>query len=156
MTPDLLRETLKEVLYGPDLRFGLGTGLFSEKEAGLLRAAHALTYAQAVTPAAPGRPSAAGVVIHLRQHLDHAAALLRDPYALRADEPEAWEHAPPTEREWRGELVGLAQAGQALYEALFLPLDSQGLRTAYAAVLHAAYHTGALRFYLGNLQAGQG
>lgn len=156
MTPDLLRETLREVLYGPDLNFGLGTGLFSEKEAGLLRTAHALTFAQAVAPAAAGRPSAAQVVTHLRQHFEHTAALLRDAYALRPDEPDAWDHTPATEREWRGELVRLAQAGQALYEALFLPLDLQGQRTAYAAVLHAAYHTGALRFHLGNLQAGPG
>ncbi|MFC4426719.1 hypothetical protein [Deinococcus navajonensis] len=156
MTPDLLRETLREVLYGPDLKFGMGTGLFSEQEAGLLRAAHALTFVQARTPAGPGRPCASQVVIHLRQHLEHTAALLRDPYALRPDEPEAWDHAPGTEREWRGELVRLAQAGQALYEALFMPLDTQGQRTAYAALLHAAYHTGALRFHVANLQAAQG
>ncbi|MFD1731218.1 hypothetical protein ACFSC4_09390 [Deinococcus malanensis] len=152
MTPDLLRETLREVLYGPNLSFGLGTGLFSEKEAGLLRTAHAFTYMQAAAPAAPHRPSPAQVVVHLRQYLEHAAAELQDPLALRPDEPEAWE-MQVTPALWRDELVRLAWAGQALYEALYLPLNPEQTRVAHAAVIHAAYHTGALRFHLGNLKA---
>lgn len=152
MTPDLLRETLREVLYGPNLSFGLGTGLFSEKEAGLLRTAHAYTYMQASAPAAPGRPSPAQITVHLRQFLEHAAAELQDPLALRPDEPEAWD-LQVTATLWRDELVRLSRAGQALYDALYLPLDTEQTRVAHAAIIHAAYHTGALRFHLGNLQA---
>lgn len=152
MTPDLLRETLREVLYGPNPSFGLGTGLFREKEAGLLRTVHGFSYAQAAAPAAPDRPSPAQVVVHLRQYLEHAAAELQDPLTLRPDEPEAWD-MQVTATAWRDELVRLARAGQALYDALYLPLNAEQTRLAHAAILHAAYHTGALRFHLGNLQA---
>lgn len=152
-TPELLREMLREVLYGPD-GGPLAVGLFSVGEAGLLRTVHALTPAQANAPAAPGRPTPAQVTVHLRQSLDLAAAQLADPYALLPDEADAWSVHPATPQAWRLELVALARAGQNLYEALYLPLSPEGLRTAFGAVAHAAYHTGALRFHLGNLTAG--
>ena len=153
MTPELLREALREVLYGPSVTFGFSAGLFSDPETGLLRTAHAFTFPQAQQAAGPGRPAAAQVVVHLRQHLEHAAAQLSDPHALRPDEPDAWDAQRLTEASWRAELVALARAGQGLYDALFGALDAEALRVAHGAVLHAAYHTGALRFHLRNLQA---
>lgn len=152
-TPELLRETLKEVLYGPSISFGLSTGLFSDAESGLLRAAHGFTHAQAVTPAAPGRPSPAQMVRHVRQQLAFTAAQLQDPHALLPDEDDAWTAPPPSSAAWREELVALAGAGQALYEALYLPLNAEQLRVAHGGILHAAYHTGALRFHLRNISS---
>ncbi|GGL76151.1 hypothetical protein GCM10010840_12800 [Deinococcus aerolatus] len=152
-TPELLREMLREVLYGPD-GGPLAVGLFSVGEAGLLRTVHALTPAQASAPAAPGRPTPAQVTVHLRQSLDLAAAQLADPYALLPDEADAWSVRPATPQAWRLELVALARAGQNLYDALYLPLSPEGLRIAFGAVTHAAYHTGALRFHLASLTAG--
>ena len=151
-TPELLREGLREVLYGPD-GGPLAVGLFSVGEAGLLRTVHALTPAQANAPAAPGRPTPAQITVHLRQSLELAAAQLSDPYALLADDTEAWSVWITSPQAWRAELVALARAGQTLYEALYLPLSPDGLRLAFGAVAHAAYHTGALRFHLANLLA---
>ncbi|GGO18343.1 hypothetical protein GCM10008949_01470 [Deinococcus humi] len=153
-TPELLREGLREVLYGPD-GGPLAVGLFSVGEAGLLRTVHALDFAHVNTPAAPGRPTPAQITVHLRQSLDLAAAQLTDPYALLSDEADAWSVRPANPQAWRSELVSLARAGQGLYEALYLPLSPEGLRIAFGAIAHAAYHTGALRFHLANLTAGQ-
>lgn len=152
-TPELLRTMLREVLYGPD-GGPLAVGLFSVGEAGLLRTVHALTPAQADASAAPGRPTPAQLTVHLRQSLELAAAQLSDPYALLADEADAWSVRVTSPQAWRAELVALARAGQTLYEALYLPLSPEGLGTAFGAVTHAAYHTGALRFHLANLRAG--
>ncbi|MDV6376136.1 hypothetical protein [Deinococcus arenicola] len=154
-TPEVLREMLREVLYGPD-GGPLAVGLFSVGEAGLLRTVHAFTQAQATAPAAPGRPTPAQITVHLRQSLDLAAAQLTDPYALLPDETDAWTVRFASPQAWRTELVSLSRAGQNLYEALYLPLLPEGLRIAFGAVAHAAYHTGALRFHLANLAAAEG
>ncbi|CAM4262938.1 hypothetical protein [Deinococcus marmoris] len=154
-TPEVLREMLREVLYGPD-GGPLAVGLFSVGEAGLLRTAHALTFAQASAPAAPGRPTPAQITVHLRQSLELAAAQLSDPYALLPEEEGAWTVRFASPQAWRLELVALARAGQTFYEALYLPLSPDGLRIAFGAVAHAAYHTGALRFHLANLRADMG
>ncbi|CAM3472451.1 DinB-like domain-containing protein [Deinococcus saxicola] len=151
-TPELLREMLREVLYGPN-GGPLAVGLFSVGEAGLLRTVHALSFPQASAPVVPGRPTPAQITVHLRQSLELAAAQLADPYALLPDEEDAWTVHFTSSQAWRLELVALARAGQILYEALYLPLSSDGLRVAFGAVAHAAYHTGALRFHLVNLQA---
>ncbi len=151
-TPEVLREMLREVLYGPD-GGPLAVGLFSVGEAGLLRTVHAFTQAQATAPAAPGRPTPAQITVHLRQSLELAAAQLADPYALLPDEADAWTAHFASPQAWRMELVALARAGQHFYEALYLPLSPDGLRIAFGAVTHAAYHTGVLRFHLANLRA---
>lgn len=158
-SPELLRETLREVLYGPPTTFGLsrfeaGGSLFSEPDAGLLRVAHAFTPAQALAPAAPGRPSAAQIVLHICQHLEHVSAVLHDPYALRPDEPEAWA-VTLTPDQWQGTLVRLARAGQGLYDALYRPLTPEMLRMAHGGIVHAASHAGALHFHLRNVQVGE-
>ncbi len=153
-TPELLREMLREVLYGPD-GGPLAVGLFSVGEAGLLRTVHALSFAQASAPAAPGRPTPAQITVHLRQSLELAAAQLADPYALPPVEADAWTVRFAGPQAWRMELGALARAGQHFYEALYLPLSPDGLRIAFGAVAHAAYHTGALRFHLANLTVQQ-
>lgn len=137
---DLLRETLREVLYGPD---GL-SGLFSAPGDGLLRAAHALTLDD--LRAAPGL---AGRVMALRHALELTALRLSDPYALLSDptDPQGWQ--PPGAQAWRDELVNLARAGQALYDALFLPLTPAAQREAHGAVLHAAREAALLQHWRG-------
>ncbi|MBZ9713984.1 hypothetical protein [Deinococcus multiflagellatus] len=136
MTADLLRDTLREVLYGPD---GF-SGLFSAPgELGLLRTVHALDLA-----AVQAQPALARRVLALRQHLELAAAHLADPYALLQDDadPQTWFPADPAA--WRAELVALARAGQALYDALYLPLKGEALRDAHGAVLRAAREAAVL------------
>lgn len=148
--PELLREALRELLYGPD---GLH-GLFSGRGAGLLHTLHAYSYAQAVAPPAAGRPTPAQTVMHLRHTLELAAAQLADPFALLSDTTDPWTWVPAGETAWRTELVALAQAGQTLYDALYLPLTPDTHRTASGALIHLANQVGALRFHLLNLQAG--
>lgn len=116
--------------------------------------AHAFTPAQALAPAAPGRPSAAQIVLHICQHLEHVSAVLHDPYALRPDEPEAWA-VTLTPDQWQGTLVRLARAGQGLYDALYRPLTPEMLRMAHGGIVHAASHAGALHFHLRNVQVGE-
>ncbi len=137
---DLLRETLREVLYGPD---GL-SGLFSAPGDGLLRAAHALTLDD--LRAAPGL---AGRVMALRHALELTALRLADPHALLSDptDPQGWQ--PTSAQAWRDELVNLACAGQALYDALFLPLSAAAQREAHGAVLHAAREAALLQHWRG-------
>lgn len=149
-SPDLLREVLRELLYGPD---GL-RGLFSERGAGLLHTLHAYTYRQAVTPTSPGRPTPAQTVMNLRHSLELGAAQLADPFALLTDTTDPWTWVPGTETAWRAELVNLARAGQGLYDALYLPLTAETSRVAYGTVMYAATQAGAVRFHLLNLQVG--
>lgn len=147
--PELLRDTLREVLYGPG---GL-RGLFSEPGQGLLHAAHAFTAAQArVRPS--GLPSVAARVMTLRQTLQLTAATLADPHALLGDptDPHTW--APADDAAWRAELVALAGAGQALYDALYHPLRDEALREAHGAVVQAAREAAVLRFIRDSLPAG--
>ncbi|GGM07494.1 hypothetical protein [Deinococcus aerophilus] len=151
--PELLRETLREVLYGPG-GGPLRSGLFSEGEAGLLRTVHALTFVQATAPVAPGRPTPAQYTAHVRETLEFTALQLADPHALLPQGGDVWTFHPAHLQAWRAELVALARAGQSLYDALYLPLSPEGQRLALGGVTHAAYHTGALRFHLGNLQGG--
>ncbi|MFN4250161.1 hypothetical protein [Deinococcus sp.] len=153
--PELLRDTLREVLYGP---VGL-RGLFSEPGQGLLHAAHAFTAAQARAPQPgqppqPARPSVAERVMTLRQTLQLTAATLADPHALLGDptDPRTW--APADDAAWRAELVALAGAGQALYDALYRPLSAEGLREAHGAVVQAAREAAVLRFIRDTLPAG--
>ncbi|MBX8466933.1 hypothetical protein [Deinococcus sp. RIT780] len=147
--PELLRDTLREVLYGP---VGL-RGLFSEPGQGLLHAAHAFTAAQARAPHS-GQPSVAARVMTLRQTLQLTAATLADPHALLGDptDPRTW--APADDAAWRAELVALAGAGQALYDALYRPLSAEGLREAHGAVVQAAREAAVLRFIRDTLPAG--
>ncbi|WP_221090772.1 hypothetical protein [Deinococcus aquaedulcis] len=136
MAADLLRDTLREVLYGPD---GF-SGLFSAPgELGLMRAVHVLDFA-----AVQAQPTLARRVLALRQHLEWTAAHLADPFALLQDEadPQTWAPADPAA--WRAELVALARAGQALYDALYLPLKGEGLREAHGAVVRAAREAAVL------------
>lgn len=153
--PELLRDTLREVLYGPG---GL-RGLFSEPGQGLLHAAHAFTAAQARAlqpgqPPQPARPSVAARVMTLRQTLQLTAATLADPHALLGDptDPRTW--VPADDAAWRAELVALAGAGQALYDALYRPLSAEGLREAHGAVVQAAREAAVLRFIRDTLPAG--
>lgn len=148
-TPELLRETLREVLYGPESAYGL----FSENGGGLLRTVHAFSFPQVVTPVAVGRPTPAQFTMHLRQSLEFTVAQTVDPHALPGDFAleQAWDFQPLNQQQWRAELVNLARAGQNLYEALYSPLNAEQLRLAHGGVTHAAYHTGALRFHLLNL-----
>lgn len=147
--PELLRDTLREVLYGPG---GL-RGLFSEPGQGLLHAAHAFTAAQARARPS-GQPSVAARVMTLRQTLQLTAATLADPHALLGDptDPRTW--APADDAAWRAELVALAGAGQALYDALYRPLSAEGLREAHGAVVQAAREAAVLRFIRDTLPAG--
>ncbi|WP_309571062.1 DinB family protein [Deinococcus sp.] len=138
---ELLRESLREVLYGPD---GL-TGLFSARGEGLLHTLHAYTAHQARTPPAPGRPTPAQLTMHLRHTLELTAAHLSDPSALLTDETDPWTWAPPGEHAWRVELMNVAQAGQALYGALYLPLSPEVRREAHGAVVFAATQAAVLR-----------
>ncbi|PNY82081.1 hypothetical protein [Deinococcus koreensis] len=149
-SPELLREALRELLYGPE---GL-RGLYSEAGAGLLATVHAYTYAQAAQPPAPGRPTPAQLTLQLQQALELGAARLADPHALLSDprDPEQWR--PEHEGDWRAELVALARAGEAFYGALYLPLDAGGWREAQGTLLQAVTLAGALRFHLLNLRAG--
>ena len=149
-SPDLLREALRELLYGPD---GLH-GLFSERGSGLLHTLHVFSYRQAITPSALGRATPAQTVMHLRHALELGAAQLADPFALLTDTTDPWTWVPAGETAWRAELVNLARAGQALYDALYIPLTGETSRIAYGAVIHAATQAGALRFHLLNLQVG--
>ncbi|UBV43087.1 hypothetical protein LAJ19_02355 [Deinococcus taeanensis] len=138
--PELLRDTLREVLYGPQ---GLH-GLFSGPGDGLLRAAHALTLADLrAAPHLPGR------VLALRHTLTLTAARLADPHALLTDptEPATW--VPADLNAWRVELMELARAGQALYDALYLPLRGEALREAHGAVVHAAREAALLQHWRG-------
>ncbi|GHF63018.1 hypothetical protein HNQ07_004466 [Deinococcus metalli] len=138
--PELLRDALREVLYGPD---GL-RGLFSGPGDGLLHTVHAFTLAQART-APPGLPVPARQVLALRHTLELTVARLSDPAALLTDptEPAGW--TPADAGAWRAELMQLARAGQALYDALYSPLTPEGQREAAGAVLHAAREAAALR-----------
>lgn len=148
-SPELLRDTLREVLYGPD---GL-SGLFSRPGEGLLHTVHAFTYAQACTPR-PGRLRPAGQVMALRHTLELTAARLADPAALLTDETEPAQWVPEGPAAWRAELVALARAGQALYDALYLPLGAPAYREAHGAVIHAAREAALLRATLLEMQAG--
>ncbi|PTA68276.1 hypothetical protein [Deinococcus arcticus] len=133
---ELLRDTLREVLYGPD---GL-SGLFSVPgQPGLLQAAHRLDFAAVQT-----HPALARRVLALRQHLELTAAQLADPCALLSDEADPRTWVPATPAAWQGELMALAQAGQALYGALYLPLTGERLRTAHGAVVYAAREAAVL------------
>lgn len=147
--PELLRDTLREVLYGPG---GL-RGLFSEPGQGLLHAAHAFTAAQA-RALHPSQPGVAERVMTLRQTLQLTAATLADPHALLGDptDPRTW--VPADDAAWRAELVALAGAGQALYDALYRPLSAEGLREAHGAVVQAAREAAVLRFIRDTLPAG--
>ena len=146
---ELLRDTLREVLYGPG---GL-RGLFSEPGEGLLHAAHAFTAAQARAPHS-GQPSVAARVMTLRHALQLTAATLTDPHALLSDptDPHTW--APADDAAWRAELVALAGAGQALYDALYRPLSAEGLRDAHGVVVQAAREAAVLRFIRETLPEG--
>ena len=147
--PELLRDSLREVLYGPD---GL-TGLFSARGEGLLHTLHAFTVQQARTPPAPGLAAPAQVALHLRHTLELTAAHLSDPHALLTDETDPWTWNPAGESAWRAELVKLAQAGQVLYDALYLPLNPEARREAHGAVVFAATRAAVLRAHLLILQA---
>ncbi|MVN89042.1 hypothetical protein GO986_20080 [Deinococcus sp. HMF7620] len=134
--PDLLRDTLREVLYGPD---GL-TGLFSAPgERGLLHTVHTLTFG-----AVQARPALARRVLALRHHLELTAARLSDPHALLEDQNDPATWTPTDAAAWRAELVALARAGQALYDALYLPLPPEALREAHGAVVLAAREAAVL------------
>jgi len=147
--PELLRDTLREVLYGPG---GL-RGLFSEPGQGLLHAAHAFTAAQARARPS-GLPSVAARVMTLRQTLQLTAATLADPHALLGDPTDPCTWAPADDAAWRVELVALAGAGQALYDALYHPLRDEALREAHGAVVQAAREAAVLRFIRDSLPAG--
>ncbi|WP_291430430.1 hypothetical protein [Deinococcus sp.] len=145
---ELLRDTLREVLYGPG---GL-RGLFSGPGEGLLHAAHAFTAAQARAPHS-GQPSVAARVMILRHALQLTADTLTDPHALLGDptDPSTWV---PDDAAWRAELVALAGAGQALYDALYRPLNAAALREAHGVVVQAAREAAVLRFIRETLPAG--
>lgn len=147
--PELLRDTLREVLYGPG---GL-RGLFSEPGQGLLHAAHAFTASQARAPHS-GQPSVAARVMTLRQTLQLTAATLADPHALLGDPTDPRNWVPADDAAWRAELVALAGAGQALYDALYRPLSAEGLREAHGAVVQAAREAAVLRFVRDTLPVG--
>lgn len=132
------------MLYGPD---GL-RGLFSERGAGLLHTLHAYAFPLATAPAAPGQPSPAQVTLHLRHTLELTAARLGDPHALLTDDTDPWTWVPAGPAEWRAELVRVAQAGGALYDALYLPLTPDAWREAYGAVMFAATQAAVLRSLL--------
>ncbi len=145
---ELLRETLKELLYGPSASYGL----FSETGTGLLKTVHSFSYVQAIAPAAVGRPSPAQLTLHIHQQLDFVAEQLQDPFALLPD-VDPWLYQPASAMTWREELVALAKSGQALNDALYLPLNTEQWQVAHAGIIHMAYHTGALRFHWLNLGA---
>ncbi|GGL10716.1 hypothetical protein [Deinococcus radiotolerans] len=137
---DLLRETLREVLYGPDAL----SGLFSAPGDGLLRAVHALTPEDL-----RAAPALAGRILALRHSLEITALRLSDPHALLSDptDPQVWR--PASAQAWRDELVNLARAGQALYDALYRPLSPAAQREAHGAVMHAAREAALIQHWRG-------
>lgn len=139
--PDLLREAVRELLYGPPVLRGL---YLERAEGGVLGAVHALDAAGARAVAAGGR-SAAALSLELAQTLDLGAARLADPHALLSDERDPATWTPRTDAEWRAHLVALARAGEGFYEALYRPLDADAEREALGTLLRAVWLTSALR-----------
>jgi hypothetical protein len=118
----------------------------NEPDCGVFGTLDGLSAAQASTPPAPGRSTAAAHAEHLRFSLDVSTRWLRGDHA-RADWPSSWAVQAVDEEGW----VHLRERLRDEY-AQFLELidartemDEELLGGIVATIAHAAYHLGALR-----------
>lgn len=147
---EVLQELLRELTKGPQDEYGL----FSEAGAGLLPTLDAATAAQVSFPVAPSRPSLAAYTAHLTQSLHFAVDVLRGGEEL-PDFAAAWRVTDVDEAAWQAQREDLRAALYALQQATaqIHSFDSKTLRTVLGALVHTAYHVGALRITLRNLHA---
>jgi hypothetical protein len=142
---------LHELAHGPDL--GADYGQFSEPEAGLLPTLERLSAVQASVPVATGRPSVAAFVAHLEQLLTFAAGQLNGSIEF-PDFSAPWQIEMLDDQGWLALQKHLREAFAHLQSALQRrELEPEDLNLAQTAVMHAAYHAGALRFHVQNLRA---
>jgi hypothetical protein len=118
----------------------------NEPDCGVFGTLDGLSAAQASTPPAPGRPTAAAHAEHLRFSLDVSTRWLRGDHS-RADWPGSWAVQAVDDAQWmrlrerlRDEYAQLLELIDARTE-----MDEELLAGIVGTVAHAAYHLGALR-----------
>jgi DinB superfamily len=118
----------------------------NEPDCGVFGTLDGLSAAQASTPPAPGRPTAAAHAEHLRFSLDVSTRWLRGDHA-KADWPSSWAVQPVDEEEWMRLRERLRDEYAQFLELLDAraEIDEELLGGIVATVAHAAYHLGALR-----------
>ena len=144
---------LHELVHGPAT--GAEYGHFSEPAAGLLPTLKRLNAAQASAQALPTRPTLSAFVAHLAQLLTFVAGQLNGAIEF-PDFAAPWQTGAVSENEWtaiRADLAAAFTSMQAVLERR--ELESEELNVAQTALVHAAYHAGAIRFQALNLLAGR-
>jgi hypothetical protein len=151
--PDLSRQAvlrtvmpiLAEAFAGPaDPRRTLFVS--TEPDSGVFGTLDRLSAAQASTPPAPGRATAAAHAEHLRYSLDYGTRWLRgdrpradwpSSWAVQAVDDEAWVRLRERLRDEYAQLLELVDGRAEMDEAL--------LGAIVLAIAHTSYHLGALR-----------
>jgi hypothetical protein len=120
--------------------------LNNEPDCGVFGTLDGLSAAQASTPPAPGRSTAAAHAEHLRFSLDVSTRWLRGDHA-KADWPSSWAVQSVDEEGWMRLRERLRDEYAQFLELLDArpEMDEELLGGIVATVAHAAYHLGALR-----------
>lgn len=125
----------------------------SDVDGSMLGLLGTLSAAQA-SRAAPGRKSAAAHAGHARVHLEAVERFMRGDQS-KTDWDASWRHGQVDDAGWRRMQGELRAACQALAAAIDRRTEwsDQTLAAAVGAIAHAAYHLGAVRQIVRNLNA---
>lgn len=150
-----LRTLLTETLFRADPR---GSYVINRGEPGLIETLKSLTAEMVSTPPAPGRKP---IVSHAN-HVLFGLGLIDQAYQGHpevfegADWSEAWKLQQVDSQEWQALLQELEQRGQSVLQHAIHPHSwSEIMLTGtFACAAHAAYHLGAIRQMLYDIQGG--